>query len=497
MTRLSRCRASPRPRRRPAWRLHRERSHDDEHDRHRPATARLLEEERQRIVDALENLHEETTSSLEEQTGEEAAFDNHPGDVATETFDRELDYTLEENSEQLLAAVDAALEADRRRDVRDVRAVRQADRGRAARGDAVRVALHRAPTRAGARLSEPARRIPDVRVGTRRTASRRSRSRSGRSLRARAQWASLALVVTAAVGADQLTKQLVSSELALGEEVEVTGPFSIHHVQNSGIAFGLFSSATVIVIVLTALAVGWMLLFFARSGARHPVLPVGLGLVIGGSLSNLVDRVRLGHVTDFLDLTLLAGVQPRRHVHRRRRRGAARRSARGRSGAAPAPVGLRRLGNAFLTRPPGNGSTASSPRCRRSARGRGGAAARGRRRPARRNGAAEEPPARGWGGARRSSCRSRRRPSSSRSDGLRSGSPTRTSTCSSWTSPPASSCTPPPATGRERWCTDSWDMRRRVGRSRSDRGSSIASTATRPGCSSSPARTRRTGASRH
>ncbi len=55
-------------------------------------------------------------------------------------------------------------------------------------------------------------------------------------------------------------------------------------------------------IVLTGLAVGWMLVFFARSGARHPVLPVALGLVIGGSLSNLVDRVRLGHVTDFLDL---------------------------------------------------------------------------------------------------------------------------------------------------------------------------------------------------
>ena len=44
-----------------------------------------------------------------------------------------------------------------------------------------------------------------------------------------------------------------------------------------------------------------MLVFFARSGARHPVLPVALGLLIGGSASNLVDRIRLGHVTDFLD----------------------------------------------------------------------------------------------------------------------------------------------------------------------------------------------------
>jgi signal peptidase II len=45
-----------------------------------------------------------------------------------------------------------------------------------------------------------------------------------------------------------------------------------------------------------------MLFFFARSGARHPVLPVALGLLIGGSASNLIDRVRLGHVTDFIDV---------------------------------------------------------------------------------------------------------------------------------------------------------------------------------------------------
>jgi signal peptidase II len=84
--------------------------------------------------------------------------------------------------------------------------------------------------------------------------------------------------------------------------VQILGPFSIHHVHNSGIAFGLFSSATAIVITLTTLAVGWMLVFFTRSGARHPVLPVALGFVLGGSLGNLLDRVRLGHVTDFLDL---------------------------------------------------------------------------------------------------------------------------------------------------------------------------------------------------
>jgi signal peptidase II len=115
------------------------------------------------------------------------------------------------------------------------------------------------------------------------------------------QWVSLVAVAMAALGADQLTKSIVTSRLDLNDEVHVVGPFSIHHVTNSGIAFGLFASATSIVILLTGLAVAWMLYFFARSGSRHPVLPVALGLVIGGSVSNLLDRVRLGHVTDFLD----------------------------------------------------------------------------------------------------------------------------------------------------------------------------------------------------
>lgn len=115
------------------------------------------------------------------------------------------------------------------------------------------------------------------------------------------QWLILTVVACAAVVADQLTKQVVGRTLALGESVDILGPFQIHHVQNSGIAFGLFGNRTSIVIAVTAVAVCAMLVFFARSGRRHPVLPVALGLVLGGSISNLIDRVRLGHVTDFLD----------------------------------------------------------------------------------------------------------------------------------------------------------------------------------------------------
>jgi signal peptidase II len=118
----------------------------------------------------------------------------------------------------------------------------------------------------------------------------------------RAQWLGLLAVAASAVVSDQVTKHIVRSDLRVDESVRVLGPLTIHRVQNSGIAFGLFASATVVVTILTAVAVGWMVVFFARSGRRHPVIPAALGRLIGGSLSNLVDRIRLGHVTDFLDV---------------------------------------------------------------------------------------------------------------------------------------------------------------------------------------------------
>jgi YteA family regulatory protein len=68
-----------------------------------------LLEERRRVEAALQNLHEENSGSLTEDSGEETAYDNHLADTATETYDRELDYTLEENSEHVLAEIDAAL----------------------------------------------------------------------------------------------------------------------------------------------------------------------------------------------------------------------------------------------------------------------------------------------------------------------------------------------------------------------------------------------------
>jgi len=76
---------------------------DTEHFRQR------LLDERGRVQEALDYLHEENPGSMEDET-QEIQSNNHPGDVATVTHDREIDYTLEENAERLLAAIDSALQ---------------------------------------------------------------------------------------------------------------------------------------------------------------------------------------------------------------------------------------------------------------------------------------------------------------------------------------------------------------------------------------------------
>jgi RNA polymerase-binding protein DksA len=67
-----------------------------------------LLEERRRVLDAIEYLHEENPGSMEDEA-EETPLDNHLAENATVTLDREIDYTLEENSEQVLAAIESAL----------------------------------------------------------------------------------------------------------------------------------------------------------------------------------------------------------------------------------------------------------------------------------------------------------------------------------------------------------------------------------------------------
>lgn len=114
----------------------------------------------------------------------------------------------------------------------------------------------------------------------------------------------LALAV-AALAADQLTKATVVSRLRVGEAVDVLPGLQFWHVRNTGIAFGVFTGRLSFVVLLTVGAVFWMLAFFARSGARHPLVPVAIGLLLGGSVSNLWDRAYNSFVTDFIYVRVL------------------------------------------------------------------------------------------------------------------------------------------------------------------------------------------------
>ena len=116
------------------------------------------------------------------------------------------------------------------------------------------------------------------------------------------EWVGLAAVAVVAVAADQITKSLATRSLDRGEVVGLLPFFDLRRIKNTGIAFGQFTQQQSIVMVLTIAAIAWMFIFFARTGARSPFFPPAVGMLAGGALSNLVDRVRDGGVTDFLHI---------------------------------------------------------------------------------------------------------------------------------------------------------------------------------------------------
>jgi signal peptidase II len=120
-----------------------------------------------------------------------------------------------------------------------------------------------------------------------------------------AGWTGMLALAFAAIAADQLTKVTVQRSLHVGEAVDVFPGLSFWHVRNTGIAFGVFTGRLSFVVLLTIGAVIWMLVFFARSGARHPLVPVAIGLLLGGSVSNLWGRAYNGFVTDFIYVRVL------------------------------------------------------------------------------------------------------------------------------------------------------------------------------------------------
>jgi signal peptidase II len=100
---------------------------------------------------------------------------------------------------------------------------------------------------------------------------------------------------------DQGAKALVEANLVPGENVDLLGPLSLTLTHNRGVAFGLASDGGGALVVLTVVALLFVGFLFARDPARRWMW-VAAGLLVGGALGNLIDRIRMGEVTDYIDV---------------------------------------------------------------------------------------------------------------------------------------------------------------------------------------------------
>lgn len=118
----------------------------------------------------------------------------------------------------------------------------------------------------------------------------------------KARWYSFGLLSVLVLALDQASKALVRSQLAPREIHPLTSFFAISRVNNDGIAFGLFPGRQQAIAILTVVALSAIAIALASLVSRNPVVAAGAGLLVGGSLGNLVDRLIHGAVTDFIDL---------------------------------------------------------------------------------------------------------------------------------------------------------------------------------------------------
>ena len=113
-------------------------------------------------------------------------------------------------------------------------------------------------------------------------------------------WRLAGAVAGAVVVADQATKQAIVETVARGEHRNVFFGIDLTHVRNEGVAFGALGEGGTLVTVLTITALALLTLYFAANAGR-PGLWLPVGVVAGGALGNLADRVREGAVIDFVD----------------------------------------------------------------------------------------------------------------------------------------------------------------------------------------------------
>ena len=119
-------------------------------------------------------------------------------------------------------------------------------------------------------------------------------------MRVSRDWARALALIVVVVALDQVAKAVLDAEIESGEDVDLVLGFELVNVKNEGIAFGFLGDGGDLVLVVTLLALALVLVWFALAPPR-PGLWIAVGLLVGGALGNLVDRVRDDGVTDFLD----------------------------------------------------------------------------------------------------------------------------------------------------------------------------------------------------
>lgn len=124
---------------------------------------------------------------------------------------------------------------------------------------------------------------------------------SARSQSASRQWWVLAAVALVVLAADQLTKHLVRTRLPIGDTWPAASwPVHLEHVVNTGAAFGILQDQSVFLVLTSLIGLAAIVLYFVYPPFQHPVLRVAFGMQLGGAIGNLLDRIRLGSVTDFI-----------------------------------------------------------------------------------------------------------------------------------------------------------------------------------------------------
>lgn len=116
-------------------------------------------------------------------------------------------------------------------------------------------------------------------------------------------WALALATVGAVVALDQITKAWVRASVDPHEKINVFFLLDITRVKNTGVAFGALSGSGALVFVAVLIAMAGLLAYFVAH-VREPGLWLPVGMVFGGALGNLADRVRIDGVTDFIDPVL-------------------------------------------------------------------------------------------------------------------------------------------------------------------------------------------------